>query len=243
MNHLFLVLGAAMSVALAGCVTAQPHNSQNALDWQGVYSGVLPCADCSGIATNLSLLSGGTYTLQTEYLGKKPNLFAESGTFVWNQEGNTITLKGIKLGDAPNQYRVGENQLTQLDLSGAVSTSVLNKVMAIPIENKKWQLVELNGRAVKGTAQTHYLTFDSNTKRLSAMAGCNTMGGVYDIKNETQLVVKQMLSTSMACENMQDEMAFAQVLSSVDHFSIAGNQLSLNKARMAPLARFEWVEF
>lgn len=25
------------------------HNSQNALDWDGEYEGVLPCADCEGI--------------------------------------------------------------------------------------------------------------------------------------------------------------------------------------------------
>lgn len=241
MNHKFLVLGA--MVALAGCMTVQPsHNSQNALDWQGMYSVVLPCADCTGIATNLSLLSNGTYKLQTEYLGKKPNLFAQSGAFFWNQEGNTITLKGIKPSDAPNQYRVGEHQLTQLDMDGALTKYVLKKVMSMQIENKKWQLVELNGQAVKGTAQTHYLMLDSSTKRLSAKAGCNMMGGAYEIKNETQLVVGNMFSTRMACENMQDEMALAQVLGSVDNFSIAGNQLSLNKARMAPLARFEWVK-
>ena len=33
----------------------------------------------------------------------------------WNKEGNTITLEGE---DKPNQYFVGENTLTQLDIDG-----------------------------------------------------------------------------------------------------------------------------
>ena len=31
------------------------HNSRNSLDWAGIYEGVLPCADCPGIQTRLTL--------------------------------------------------------------------------------------------------------------------------------------------------------------------------------------------
>ena len=33
------------------------HNSRNSLDWNGVYKGVLPCADCEGIETVITLLN------------------------------------------------------------------------------------------------------------------------------------------------------------------------------------------
>ena len=31
------------------------HNSLNSLDWEGTYSGILPCADCAGIQTLIKL--------------------------------------------------------------------------------------------------------------------------------------------------------------------------------------------
>ena len=31
------------------------HNSQNSLDWAGVYQGILPCADCEGFDTVITL--------------------------------------------------------------------------------------------------------------------------------------------------------------------------------------------
>ena len=59
-----MVFGGLLLALLAGCAgtqnagapsaskdgTAAPdlHSSQNALDWAGVYEGVLPCADCPG---------------------------------------------------------------------------------------------------------------------------------------------------------------------------------------------------
>ena len=59
------VLLAALAVALSAVVAPvgaaaaagadAAHNSRNALDWAGTYEGVLPCADCPGIQTRLSL--------------------------------------------------------------------------------------------------------------------------------------------------------------------------------------------
>ncbi len=42
---------------------ADMHTSQNSLDWAGVYEGVLPCADCPGIQTRLTLSRDETYEL------------------------------------------------------------------------------------------------------------------------------------------------------------------------------------
>ena len=45
----------------------------------------------------------------------------------------------------------------------------------------------------------------------------------------------------MACPDMSMENQFIEVLGRADNYSILGDKLSLNKARMAPLARFEAV--
>ncbi|MDE5451088.1 copper resistance protein NlpE N-terminal domain-containing protein, partial [Elizabethkingia meningoseptica] len=31
------------------------HNAQNSLDWAGTYEGTVPCADCPGIKTTITL--------------------------------------------------------------------------------------------------------------------------------------------------------------------------------------------
>jgi uncharacterized lipoprotein NlpE involved in copper resistance len=100
------------------------HTSQNTLDWNGTYKGVVPCADCEGIETTLILNADNTYQMRTRYLGKPGDKsFETTGTFSWNAGGNTIILAGVE--NAPGQYFVGENQLIQLDMSGARITGNL----------------------------------------------------------------------------------------------------------------------
>jgi heat shock protein HslJ len=45
----------------------------------------------------------------------------------------------------------------------------------------------------------------------------------------------------MACPDMKEEDAFKKVLEQVDNFTVSGDNLSLNKAKMAPLATFRAV--
>lgn len=63
-------------------------NSQSAQSgFYGSYEGTLPCADCEGIKTKLTIRNDGTYDLRSEYLGKKDGVFEESGTYyIINQE-------------------------------------------------------------------------------------------------------------------------------------------------------------
>ena len=100
-------------------VFGNEHNSQNSLDWEGVYKGVLPCADCEGIQTEIVLNSDLTFVKKSKYLGKKDfNAIDEKGSFTWNKDGSIVTLTGVNEG--PHQYKVGENTLTQLDIEGKI---------------------------------------------------------------------------------------------------------------------------
>lgn len=92
-------------------------NSQVSLDWSGTYTGILPCANCEGIETTLTLNPDLTYILVTNYLGRNDALEEEnSGPFSWDSTGSTITLLNIKSG--LNQYKVGENRIWHLDING-----------------------------------------------------------------------------------------------------------------------------
>src|SRR5690606_11173031 len=121
-----ILLFIATSLVISGCSSsndrydenamADHHNSQNSLDWSGTYTGLLPCASCESIKTDLVLNEDMTYVLTTFYLGENGDEIVETGSFTWNDAGNTVVLDG--LNDRPNQFFVGENMLFQLDMDG-----------------------------------------------------------------------------------------------------------------------------
>ena len=88
-------------------------NNRNALDWDGIYRGVLPCADCEGIQETIYLNRNLTFLLKTKYMGKSDSVYIFTGSFSWNDPVNTIKLKGSDLHT--EYFLVGENILTQLD--------------------------------------------------------------------------------------------------------------------------------
>ena len=238
-------------------------NSENSLDWPGTYKGVLPCADCEGIETVLTLSADKNYSLKTTYLGKSNKVNEEKGNFAWNKLGNTITLSSAA---KPNQYLVGENSIWKLDQDGnritgdlADKYKLIKQTQTVSANSKAlqadttggnatltetfWKLVEINGKPLqgyKGTRDIHII-LKNQDHRVQGFAGCNNIMGSYELKEGTFIQFKKIASTLMACPDMSTEDALKKVLEKVDNYSISGKHLSLNKARMAPLARFEAV--
>lgn len=114
-------------------VVPDMHNAMIALDVDGTYKGTLPCADCSGIETELQISPDQSFVRKTRYLGKNDQtVFEERGTYSWNEAGNIIVLNNVE--NAPNQYFVGENKLIQLDLSGNRITGNLAEMYVLKKE-------------------------------------------------------------------------------------------------------------
>lgn len=82
----------------------------------GTYIGVLPCGDCEGMETKITINENNTYTKSVHYLGKGNKIFEQKGTITWNTLGNVIQLNEIE--NSPNQYLVSKRKLIQLDLEG-----------------------------------------------------------------------------------------------------------------------------
>lgn len=129
MKTTFLLAVLAFSLLIACKPAATPeaaagsagdgHTSAGSLDVAGLYTGVLPCADCAGIETMLTLSEGMIYTINRKYLGKDPELVTQhSGKYKWNEAGNTIILEGLDPAAEPTQYFVEEGRIIQLDLAG-----------------------------------------------------------------------------------------------------------------------------
>lgn len=83
-------------------------------DWEGKYTGELPCADCDGIKTELQLFKNHTYELKEVYVGRDKKPFVTKGKITFDQ-ANIATLHN-KSED--HQYLVEENQITALDMEG-----------------------------------------------------------------------------------------------------------------------------
>lgn len=92
------------------------HNARVSLDWAGTYKGVVPCADCEGIETSITINADSTYSIDTKYLGKGEGKINNiKGNWKWT-DGSTIELEGIK--DGPSKYFVAEGRIIQLDQEG-----------------------------------------------------------------------------------------------------------------------------
>lgn len=90
------------------------HNSQNSLDWQGTYKGVIPCASCPLIEVSLVLKEDLKFE-KTDIYQDKGEIFRETGSFSWDESGSIITLE---IKDKNQQYKVQEGSLVMLDKDG-----------------------------------------------------------------------------------------------------------------------------
>jgi Heat shock protein len=108
---------------------------------------------------------------------------------------------------------------------------------------KYWRLTELFGEPVntpEGGGGAHII-FKKEDNRITGNGGCNTFNGSFTLKPGNRISFSKTISTMMMCANMDTESKLYQVLEMADNYTVSGDKLVLNKARMAPLARFEVV--
>jgi heat shock protein HslJ len=112
------------------------------------------------------------------------------------------------------------------------------------ITEKYWKLFELYGNpmvpASKNAKEAHII-FRVKDRQFNADAGCNMIIGNYELKDFNRIVISPNISTLKMCFDMTTETQFLKVLEMADSYSIRNDTLTLNRARMAPLARFTAV--
>lgn len=226
---------------------ADPHHTaQNSLDWAATYMGNLPCDDCERIETWLTLNDDMSFLLIKNYFSNNKTLSDTTmGTFEWKK--NNIALQSNKPNKPTEYFKVEENQVRQLnnngkEIAGELENQyVLTKTGNPIIENKRWQIVEIFGKTVNGSPETHYLIFHTSENKLEAKANCNIILRPYSITNQYRITIEQGLSTMMACEDNL-EVELLKALDMADNISFSEETLTLNKGRMAPLLKLKLAE-
>jgi len=221
-----------------------PHSSRLALDWAGTYSGTVPCDDCPEKHVEITLHDDGRFERSIGPIDADTMPVADAGTFSWNEAGSIVTLNHDD--GEPRRYQVGERRLFVLEprFDGDLGDlPALHQHIADPaIENRRWRLIELDGRAVEaGDLQTEpFLALDGDESRAYGNASCNSFSGGYAIKAGRRIEFDDNFAmTKMSCPGMDVEQRFMEVLQIVDNYSIGEDgAMTLNRARMAPLARF-----
>lgn len=214
----------ALVVTVAGCVprhegggaSAVPdpaHNSRNSLDWAGVYEGVLPCADCPGIRTRLTLRQDGTYEVSRLYIDRDREPRLASGRFAWQPGDNAIALEAQHGGQ---RFAVGEGRLALLEPGAAPrwpqpARYELQRVAAAPdadlprtLESHRWTLasaIDAQGRRIEALlpGAGRPVVFSFAEGRLNIEGGCNRLFGGYRVEGG-RLALGRQASTMMACE-------------------------------------------
>lgn len=114
-------------------------------------------------------------------------------------------------------------------LAALTPSSTLNAQPAPSFAGQSWTVLSLNGR---GVVQPNKARISFTEDRLSATAGCNTLGGAYRIEKGIYLVTRQMLSTLIGCPDSiaEDESSLGTLLSSsplISYASTAGEKLQI----------------
>ena len=125
-------------LSVSGCqgsdsVRSKDHPSGKAtqtLEFPSSYSGLLPCASCSGIRYTLNLWPDNAFFLRMTYLGKgqgEGDSFYDIGQ--WGIDGEILTLKGDK--EASQMFAIRDaDTLRKLDTEGKEIQSKLNYDLA-----------------------------------------------------------------------------------------------------------------
>ena len=120
-----LALLCVADVALFGIMACRATRPMQSTTDAETLVGLLPCADCAGIATTLTLEPDGGYRLAQRYLGRSAEPETSAGTYARASGVLRLAPKPAPGTPTPTQFRVDGSELVQLDLAGGAITGAL----------------------------------------------------------------------------------------------------------------------
>ncbi|MBD3582627.1 META domain-containing protein [Flavobacterium selenitireducens] len=225
------------------------HTAENSLDYLGRYKGKI-----DGKETSIELSEDFSYLMTATLVsGKKAEV---KGIFKWNPKGDAIVLDAGK--EQEKQFFVGERFLVLLDADGKrlnakntgdyvlakQSESDAAKSDGTPMDRLPqtitgihWRLSEINGRTFRASDKKEYFIQLNQDGSFGAFAGCNRMGGKYEL-NGSKVRMFNIISTMMACPEMKIEEEFKKALETCDNYVANEKVLQFRKGG-ANLVKFD----
>ena len=98
--------------------------------------------------------------------------------------------------------------------------------------NQRWVLVEMKGVPVQqsGGRNDAFIRFEPLDKTFNGNAGCNQMSGKY-ILDGKELEFRDVITTKMACTDIDFETTFLSVLGSIEKYEMNGTDIRLKRNR------------
>lgn len=229
-----------------GFKSDKKQKQETPVNWNGIYKGK-QTKDGKEEIVVLYLNANQTYSLQSIREGDaKPAVL--NGKLVLNKAGNQMTLTNAE-NKKKIVYKLQDNVLEKIKEKGKSDVQIyVNKLQKIDFQqvtDKYWKLIELRGEPLSSPTSTEaYILLRKETNRIEGSGGCNTFSGHFDIEQANRLKISKVAATMKAClDNSEVETQLFRAFQTVDNYTISedGQFLSLNKGRMAPLARFEVV--
>lgn len=109
---------------LMGCIEEESRTDLNG----STFTGVIPCADCEGIAYRLSLKKDQRFETSSVYIGKSNQAFTERGN--WTVKGDSLLVLNPS-EESPRQFKIKNNQLIMLDREGNEVSGSLAKMYVL----------------------------------------------------------------------------------------------------------------
>jgi heat shock protein HslJ len=149
------------------------------------------------------------------------------------------------------KFLIATTMITTIAMNGCKAKQKTNQEIQTPVSTEKsaamdnrlmkttWVLVELYGKKIENAKA--FIVFDATDNKISGNLGCNSFWGTFEVKTGHRIRFLNISKTLIMCFNddmNKIEEEFEKVLEMVDNYNITDTEFILNRARMAPLARF-----
>lgn len=103
----------------------------------------------------------------------------------------------------------------------------LQRLYGAPLEQTRWQLVQLDGREIRPAPDAYTLTFDKKGT-FGGRGGCNAYHGSYTAEKGGRLQIDGVASTRMACHDDGVENGFFRALREATRYELDAKMLILS---------------
>ncbi len=212
-----------------------------------IFSGIMPCKECGGIKTVLSLNEDHTFSLRQKHEGASAPVFESAGIYRQNLHTGIIRIETVYGVSFPSRIRQGKDKLLvgpgnrNRKATSAAKPAELNAVVP-GIKGKLWIFTGLAGDSAalaRGSARVPSLKLETGENRFSGFGGCNRIFGNFQLQEGNRITFHQIASTKMACRDENREAAFLELLGIVRSFQIVSDTLELRDAGGQKLGLFQ----